>query len=310
MIGVEDGDAPPRWRSRLRLAAQVVFLVLVAVFLVWGVASQWEAIVAGLARVSIGPVIAATLLTAVAYLLFCGMWLLVVRRYGHPLGWVRGAAIFFLGQLGRYIPGGIWSFTAQAALARDAGITVGVSVVAGLVSLGYLVIASLVIGLLATAAGLLAIPLAPALALVLAVAVAASAAPPLVNALASRLARTPLRMTLPSTGAQLGLGVGSMLAMGLAPLALAIPFLPGPLDLSTVGTFVGAFAIAYVGGIVVVIAPAGIGVRDGLLILLLSPTIGVAEATIVALLSRLTSSVADVLLASGGWLADRRRARG
>jgi glycosyltransferase 2 family protein len=310
MIGVEDGDAPPRWRSRLRLAAQIVFLVLVAVFLVWGVASQWEAIVAGLARVSIGPVIAATLLTAVAYLLFYGMWLLVVRRYGHPLGWVRGAAIFFLGQLGRYIPGGIWSFTAQAALAKDAGITVGVSVVAGLVSLGYLVVAALVIGLLVTAFGLLAIPLAPALATVFAVLALAATVPPPVNAIASRLARTRLRMTLLSTGAELGMGAASMLAMGLAPLALAVPFLTAPIDAATVALFVGAFAIAYVAGIVVVIAPAGIGVRDGLLILLLSPTIGVAEATIVALLSRLTSSVADVLLASGSWLADRRRARG
>lgn len=233
----------------------------------------------------------------------------MVREYGHPLGLIRGAAIFFLGQLGRYIPGGIWSFTAQAALAKDAGITVGVSVVAGLVSLGYLVVAALVIGLVVTATGLLAVPMVPVLALVLALVALAATVPALVNAIASRLARTPLRMTLTSTGAELGLGATSMLAMGLAPLALAIPFLTGPIDAATVALFVGAFAIAYVAGIVVVIAPAGIGVREGLLILLLSPTIGVAEATIVALLSRLTSSVADVLLALASWLADRRRAR-
>lgn len=302
--------SPPTWRRRLRLAVQVVFLGLVAVFLVWGIASQWDAIVAGLARVSAVPVLAATLLTAVAYVLFYGMWLLVVREYGHPLGLIRGAAIFFLGQLGRYIPGGIWSFTAQATLARDAGITVGVSVVAGLVSLGYLVVAALVIGLLVTAAGLLAIPLPPVLALVLALVALAAATPALVNAIAARLARVPLRMTIASTGAELGLGAASMLAMGLAPLALAVPFLTAPIDVATIVLFVGAFAVAYIAGIVVVIAPAGIGVREGLLILLLSPTIGVAEATIVALLSRLTSSVADVLLALVSWLSDRKRARG
>ena len=35
-------------------------------------------------------------------------WLLIVRHGGAPAPWRRGLYWFFVGQLGKYVPGGIW----------------------------------------------------------------------------------------------------------------------------------------------------------------------------------------------------------
>ena len=62
----------------------------------------------------------------------------------------------------------------------------------------------------------------------------------------------------------------------------------------------GAFALAYAAGVVVVLAPAGVGAREGVFVLLLSPLLGVADATAVALLARVVHTAADGVMAAGG----------
>ena len=46
------------------------------------------------------------------------LWLRLMPSLGAPLPLVDGSAIFFVGQLGKYIPGSVWSIGAQADLAR------------------------------------------------------------------------------------------------------------------------------------------------------------------------------------------------
>ncbi|MFA6299418.1 MAG: hypothetical protein WC642_09635, partial [Nocardioides sp.] len=62
--------------------------------------------------------------------------------------------------------------------------------------------------------------------------------------------------------------------------------------------FGAAFAAAYAVGVVVVLAPAGVGAREGVFVLLLTPVTGVAGATALALLARVVHTVADGLLAA------------
>jgi hypothetical protein len=59
----------------------------------------------------------------------------------------------------------------------------------------------------------------------------------------------------------------------------------------------GAVAAAYLVGVLVVIAPAGVGAREATLGFLLAPT----AAAAVALLSRLVHTVGDLALAGTAW---------
>ena len=84
-------------------------------------------------------------------------------------------------------------------------------------------------------------------------------------------------------------------------LVLLSPGLPWH-DVAALG---GAFALAYAVGVVVVLAPAGVGAREALFVLLLTPVTSVAAATALALLARVVHTAADGVMAAGWWYAAR-----
>src|SRR6185312_6365770 len=68
----------------------------------------------------------------------------------------------------------------------------------------------------------------------------------------------------------------------------------------------GGYAFAWCVGFVIVIAPAGAGVREVLLIVFLTPVIGRGPAIAVAACSRAVNTISDLLVA-GAAAATRRR---
>ena len=69
-----------------------------------------------------------------------------------------------------------------------------------------------------------------------------------------------------------------------------------------------AFALAHAAGVLLIVAPAGLGAREGVLIALLVPMVGVPSAAAAALLARLVHALADFLIA-GAAAAWARSAR-
>ena len=63
-------------------------------------------------------------------------------------------------------------------------------------------------------------------------------------------------------------------------------------------TVTGAFALAWVVGFLVVIAPAGAGPREAALVLALAPVMDTADAIVVALISRLLMVIGDMVAAA------------
>ncbi len=131
--------------------------------------------------------------------------------------------------------------------------------------------------------------------------VALAASPPVLNrllALALRLARRePLPRPLSLTGAarSIGWALAAWLCYGVQVWLLARRLgVPGDLRLLLHST--GAFAGAWCVGFLLVIAPAGAGVREAALILLLGSTMSRPQATVVAVVSRLLFTLADL-----GW---------
>lgn len=65
---------------------------------------------------------------------------------------------------------------------------------------------------------------------------------------------------------------------------------------------ISGFALASVAGMVAVILPAGVGIREGVMLLLLTSVMSPAGATAVVVLTRFFSVLADILWAAVGWL--------
>ena len=69
----------------------------------------------------------------------------------------------------------------------------------------------------------------------------------------------------------------------------------------------GAFAVAWCAGFLLVVVPAGAGVREAALVLLLGGVLTRPQATVVAVVSRLLFVVGDLGWAAVGLVAGRRR---
>ena len=237
---------------------------------------------------------------------------------GSPLPTAVAARIFFVGRIGKYLPGSLWPVVAQMEMGRDEGVPRTRMAVSFLVNLGLAVFVGLALGLpvlLARGSGLLArgSGLLALLALVsVAVALPLLAQPRLLNAgLARALAlarRPPLGHDLSRRALARAVGwlLACWIAYGLHVWALAVDL--GARPLAALPVAVAAYAVAFSVGILVVIAPAGAGVREVLLVVALAPALSTDAATAVAVVSRLLLTVMDTT-AAGLSVAGRRRHR-
>jgi uncharacterized membrane protein YbhN (UPF0104 family) len=284
--------------TRRRTAVKVAFAVLSVGALAVAAVSQWSRVGDTLREVS-----APDLAVGVAGMLaatFASMlsWRAVLADLGSPLRLRSSIGIFFIGQLGKYLPGSLWPVVAQMELGREHGVPRKRSAVAALLVLVLVVTAGGLVGaatLPFVASGSLAryrwVFAVPVLGLVLLV----PAVFRRVTAFGLRvLRRQPLDRDLSVRGVAVALGwsVVQWLCYGAAVWAVCRGLPGAPKHLFWLAT--GAYALAWTAGFLVLFVPAGAGVREGALVLLLTPAFGAGTALGVALLARLLATVADV----------------
>jgi hypothetical protein len=285
----------------VRTVGGFAFLAAVAVFAWLGLRGRWDEVGDALRDTSAAGV-GAGLLLVLAGLLATGLlWLRLMACLDARLPATDGLAAFFLGQLGKYIPGSVWSIGAQAELARRHGVAARVTVAAGLLFLGYHVDTAVLVSALALLTGRLESPWPDWLSWVALVLAVTGLAPGVVRLLGNRVAGRAVRLGVVDTVVVVVLMTVAWTAYAGA-LVLLSPGLPWS-DLAVLG---GAFAAAYAVGVVIVFAPAGVGAREAVFVLLASPATGVGPATALALLARVVHTGADALLAGGWWLRARR----
>jgi hypothetical protein len=288
-------------RRKLFVALQLAFAVAVVWFAAVRIVRQWGDVRAQGFGFSLqwGPVLLSALLVLGAYALLIETWRRMVRGWGSRLDVGDAARIWFVSNLGRYIPGKVAQIAAMGVLAERTGVAAGVAATSAiLVNLISLVAGAGVVAL--TAAGLVPDPvllLAGALALGAAIVAAPRLIPGLARA-AGRLLGRPIDLprltTRPiwiaaaaSATAWLIYGVAFRLfAEGVAPSA------SGPLA-SWVAAFTGSYLIGYV----TLPAPGGLLVRESALIgfidqLHLAPS---GAGALIAVTSRLWLTVLEVL---------------
>ena len=298
-------------RARLLTVVRVVVALLVLAAVVWGVARSWPEISVDLRRVDAATLALSTLFAAVGTWLTMLGWRVLLADLGSPLHLAPAAGVFFVGQLGKYLPGSVWSVLAQADMAARLHVPRRRTGVVGLVAIGLSVLTGILVGLpavphlLRSSSGgggwlLLALPV-----------IAIVCWPPLLNriiALGLRtLRREPLEHEL-STRAVLvtvALFVLAWLCFGAHTLVLAATIAgPGAPGL-TVAALTG-YALAGSLGMLTVVLPAGLGAREGIMTLVLASAMPVSAGAAVAIVSRFVITVVDVLAAGAGWAYARR----
>jgi hypothetical protein len=286
--------------ARYLPALRVAFLVAVLAFAWVGLRDRLDEVGSALRATSVLGVAGALVLVLAGLHATGVLWLRLMTAVGAELPARDGLATFFVGQLGKYIPGSVWSIGAQAQMAGRRSVPARATVAAGLLFLGYHVATAVVVGTVTLLLGGLASPWPTWLSVLLLLGSSVGLLPVLVRLAGRRVSGVPVAIGVTETAVTLAL-MALAWATYAAALVLLTPGLPWP-DAAALG---GAFALAYAVGVVVVLAPAGVGARDGLFVLLLTPLLGVADATALALLARVVHTVADGAMAAGWWYAAR-----
>ena len=299
----------------LRVVRPVVaLLVLVAV--VVAVVRTWHSVSTELGRLPLWALLAALALMLLGLVPTVAAWRILLADLGSTLPWPAAAGVFFVGQLGKYLPGSLWVVLAQSDLAARHGVPRRRTAVVGLVQVGISIVVGLAMGVLAVPAlvaggvnraWLVSLVALPVGAVIL--------HPPILNrvvAVGLRVLRQePLEHEF-SRRAVAGAAVVSALAwllIGLQLWVLAVG-LDAPAGRALLAAGFG-YALAASIGLLIVIVPAGLGARDVAIVLTLSTMMPRSAATAVALVSRFVVLVADLIAAAAGWAYERRdRVRG
>lgn len=283
----------------MRTAGSVAFLLAMVVVAVLAVRSGGEDFER--AASSLSPASLAGSLLAVLVALFGGMmsWRALLADLGSRPTLGVSLRVFFLGQIGKYVPGAVWPLLAQMHLGREHDVPRTRTLTVGLITLAL----SLLAGVMTAVATLpfvgpealdrygYAVLVLPVFGLVLVPGVANR-----VLGLALRLARRPpLERPLSARGlaGAFAWAGGSWLAFGLHVWLLARD--TGPDGLGLLALCTGAFALAWCAGFLLVLAPAGAGVREAALVLALTGALGTSPALLVALASRAVMTLGDVV---------------
>lgn len=247
----------------------------------------------------------ACVLVAASYAVLIATWRAMLRAWAADLAPWTAVRIWFVSNLGRYVPGKVWQIGAMGVMAANAGVAasaaVGSSLVIALVNVlvGFGVVAVTGRDALAMLGADGASLWAPLLLLAAVTASLPWTLAPLVRFTGRVTGRVVDAPDLPAAAvwmAAAGCAVAWLL-YGAAFRELAIALL-GSAAGGPISSYVAVFALSYLAGYLVLPAPGGIGVREVALGTLLVGTGLVAsgaEATVLVVASRLWLTVMEIV---------------
>jgi uncharacterized membrane protein YbhN (UPF0104 family) len=295
--------------SRLRASRlpRIALVVVALAFCVYGLASRWDQTRHAVTAFSWPYMVAAL----AAGILGLGAWMLawraVLAGLGSPLPLRAAVRVYFVSQLGKYIPGSVWALVAQMELAKEHHVPRQRGASAALLAMASTV---------ATGCAMAAVtlPLTSSDAtrrywwlLILAPIFLALLHPRIVAFTLNKALTLARRQPLPRT-ASLGTMVVTVAwtAVGWLLLGVHAWLLVRAAGGSGFFLATGAYALAFTGGFLVVIAPGGAGVREAALTVALGPVLATGAPLVVALASRVVMTVADLAWAGSAVLLGSR----
>jgi glycosyltransferase 2 family protein len=311
--GGSEASAQGAWGFILRLAGSRPvrwgFVVVTVGLGSYAIINHWPEVRAALAHLGFAAVAGALICVLAALLALMQVYRVLLAALGSPLPARAAAQILFVGQLGKYLPGSVWPVLAQMELGTAYAVPRRRSASASVLTMLLSLLTGILVGLVVLPFG--AGPTPYRWVFLAAPVILVCLYPKVLNRILDRLLKLAKRPALeqPLTGR----AVATALAWGIVVwicYGLQIWLLAERLGTSGGSGLlllsIGGFAFAWCAGFLVVLAPAGAGVREFVLIALLGPRIGLGGATAIALVSRVLLTLGDLISAGLAALLARR----
>lgn len=290
-------------RTLFRAALSAVALVAVAIAL-RDLVHQWGALTTQPVVWALDPryLVGAAAAALATYLILIDSWRRVLGGYDHTLSFPVAARIWILSNFGKYLPGKFWIVAGMAVMAKEEGVRPAAAVTSAVIMQALALASGAAVGAFAPGAldalgpwgawgaGMVAAASLGGLALL--------QSPSALRLLQSLLPEGAPKLE-PVRGNALLIGLlGNLLAWlgyGLATRWLAAGLFAAPALPVLVAS--GAFAVSYLAGLLALVVPGGIGVRETIFVVLLTPFIGLPAAVALAIASRILMTLIELALA-------------
>lgn len=228
------------------------------------------------------------------------VWKLLLARFGYPLPYAASFRVLRQAEMSRYVPGTVWQYVSRVYLAGRWGIPATACLGATLIETVMLLLAALPLALWSLQDAMPVVEGYPRIAL--AVFLCGSIFvlhPRILNwwaTILSRYARQPYRHLDVRWITLAGIALSYVVMWTTLGLAVAF-FVRGVMAVSVehVPRVAGNYIASWVGSMLAVVAPAGMGIRDGILGLLLRGIMPLGAAFTVALAVRLWLTLLELV---------------
>jgi uncharacterized membrane protein YbhN (UPF0104 family) len=285
---------------------QSLLLLITFGCIAWVLSRQWAEVERAARSIEVkwGWIIAASVLVLLTYAMLIQSWRMLLHGWGGTLPYAKAAQIWTVANLGRYIPGKLWSVGALGVLAAREGVSgvaaAGAAVLGTVLNLGAGFGVAAIFGadlLDAISPGLSRVSIVAGILFVAAVALLPAVLPLLLRRVARwrgvaaaerQLSKRDLwTAAVINTGSWLGYGLAfACFSRGVTPVVSA----SAPL-------FIAVFAASYLVGFLVLFAPGGIGFREVALsaLLVAGGAAGQGDAALLGATSRVWLTVLEIL---------------
>lgn len=283
-------------------AGQVVAGLVLFAIVAYAVARDWSQVRATLERISPLRLALSELFVLAGLTTSVLVWRRSLEELGSSVRIPAASKIYLIGQLGKYVPGSFWAFVIQMELARKVGVPRPRSMTASIVAFTVNLVTGLGVGLLVIPSVAHSDAWRYAAVAVLLLVLAAALSPPvltrLVDLLMRMLKRPPLERPVTWAGMLAGASwsLAGWLAYGLSAWILVVA--AGAPAGRSLPLCLAGVALAMNAGVIVVIAPSGIGVREAVLVAALAPVLDTSAALAIALVLRVLFTLGDLLAAA------------
>lgn len=301
---------------------QPLFVLLALLFMALLLRSQWEELQTHRWQINLPWLAASAFLLLAAWAVEIAVWLRLLRTVGGQLAYWPAARIWFLSAIVRYIPGNVWQPLSMTLLCQRRGVKPEATVTSILlyqviILLAVTPIAAVYFGAtgnwglftdLLTGFGpwLISVGLAPLVVFL----VRPSLLVDVVNWVLLRFGRSALETGFARAELVfvLGLAAADWLIWGATFCALAFGlnmYTPQQM-LALAPHLIAVYSVAYAIGLLSLITPSGLGVREGAFYLLLAPIMGGGTVTVIALAMRIWTMLGEAIAAGVSLLLPER----
>jgi len=295
----------PAW---LKYGVGGIIVLLSFYFLIGRLVRDWNQVRLAHLHLSAGRlVLAFGILFFLHFPLYGWLWSTILRALGSPVSVLKSIAITSVSAVGKYVPGKVWFTLGRMTLVRKEGVTEGTTLLSVVLEIAFTLFAGIII----LGTGILflprsQVPSAVYFLFLLAPACLAVMYPPVLNRILRIplrwLKRPPLELHIPYHVLLgiLGLCLLDWLAQGIGCYVLINSF--AHLPISRLPVMLGGYAVSWMIGFLVLLTPAGLGVREGIFTLILRTVLSEPIAIVAALVTRVWIAVGELVAALVGFV--------